>query len=372
MADFEFLIESAPHILGGWLEAFTANLEYQVALAVLIFITFGLWRPLLRRFWIKINGRRPGVQTHLPQEVKNHIKITRRCGKEACIWWAHAAFIYFTIAVSLGAYRQESNYYDFPSPTHTLLSALATGLFVWFATRALWECAPLWIEGKQKSWNKIQEVCRESGCGYYKGRDDWMGWAGWEIEDKALLRKRNAHLIEHIEYVESKKQRKKSDEELLQNRNKKAWKMLVGHQLEKSFWLSLMGKNLMKLRVPHIYQVGIQIHHRHYRYLDFALLDPKTGVPVLGIETDEEYHFSGSTPTKDLERELVIWESVKIPIYRIPGAYWLRGLAPGEPRLKENQKKFLDAALRERDRIIKEKRKRPWWQRLLHPLRRPP
>jgi len=144
--------------------------------------------------------------------------------------------------------------------------------------------------------------------------------------------------------------------------------MLVGHRLEKSFWLSLMGKNLMKLRVPHIYQVGIRIDHGHYRYLDFALLNPKTGEPVLGIETDEEYHFSGNVPKRDLERELVIWESVKIPIYRIPGAYWLRGLAPSDPRLKENQKKQLDATLRERDRIIKEKQKqvrRGWLTRLL-------
>jgi len=369
MADIELLVESARIVLDDCFKSLTANLGYQVALAVLIFITFGLWRPLLRRFWIKIGGHRPGVQTYLPQEVKNHIKTTRRCGKDACLWWAHVVFAYFTITSSLVGYQHGSNYYNFPAPSYAVLSALTIGIAVWFATRALWECAPLWIEGKQKTWNEIRERCQESGCGYYEGRDDWKGWAGWEIEDKTLLRKRNTYLIQHIEYAKSKKRRKKSDVELLRNRDKSTWEMLVGHQLEKSFWLSLMGNNLMKMRVPHIYQVGIQIHPGHYRYLDFALLDPKTGVPVLGIETDEEYHFSGNSPTKDLERELVIRETVNIPIYRIPGAYWLRDLTPGDPRLKENQKKFLDAALRERDRIIKKKRKRARWRWLTRLLR---
>jgi len=222
MADLASLLDSARLHLGDRLKIFTANPAYQVALAVLIFITFGVWRPLRRRFWIRIDGRRPGVQTYLPEEVKNYIKRTRQSGRDACLGWAHIVLVYFTIASSLNVYLRGSNYYDFPSPSQTLLSALATGLIVWFVTRALWECAPLWIEGKQKVWNEIREKCRDMGCGYYEGRDDWKGWAGWELEGKKLLRKRNAYLKQHIEYVESKKQRKNSDDDLLQNRDKKA------------------------------------------------------------------------------------------------------------------------------------------------------
>lgn len=211
------------------------------------------------------------------------------------------------------------------------------------------------------------------GCGYYEDCDDWKGWAGWELEDEGLLKQRNGYLKQHIAYVESKDRRSKKDEELLENRDKKVWAMLKEHSLEMSYWESLMGENLMEMRVPHIYQLGIQINHGHYRYLDFALLDPKTGEPVLGIETDEKHHFvedKKNTPLQDFKRESHILEAVGIPIYRIPGAYWLRGLAPNDPSLKENQQRLLRIALRERDRITKEKRKQTRRRWLPLPLRR--
>lgn len=375
MADFALPTDIAWLQLGDWLKVLTANIEYQIAFAVLAFITFGLWRPLYHRFWIRIGGRLPGVQTYLPIEVDNYIERTRQRGRDACLWWAYVVFAYFTIVSFLNVYQQGNNYYDFPFPSHTVLSALAVGIAIWFATRALWECAPRWIEGKRGYWNEIRERCREMGCGYYEDCDDWKGWAGWELEDEGLLKQRNGYLKQHIAYVESKDRRSKKDEELLENRDKKVWAMLKEHSLEMSYWESLMGENLMEMRVPHIYQLGIQINHGHYRYLDFALLDPKTGEPVLGIETDEKHHFvedKKNTPLQDFKRESHILEAVGIPIYRIPGAYWLRGLAPNDPSLKENQQRLLRIALRERDRITKEKRKQTRRRWLPLPLRRPP
>ena len=163
----------------------------------------------------------------------------------------------------------------------------------------------------------------------------------------------------------------------------------------------------MNCRIPHIYQYEIPIPGEYripasdgstnkHRYIDFALLDPKTGEPVIGIETDESSHFvgenlrenlknvlsrilgvsgenlekqlpiwlSGNQPKDDFEREMEILNASGIAIYRIPEAYWLRGFPPGgleyQNEIEKGQQWLLRIALHERDSVIethKEKRK---------------
>lgn len=399
MVDFTLLIDNTRLLWSDWLKAFTVNVEYQVALAVLVLPVFiRLW--LRRRFWIRIGGRRPCVQSHLPKELDTHIASVKnsikRWGNVAGFVWATSTFAIcesFAIALSLSVSQQGIVLRDSSTVAYTALFARVTAsyfaliatLAVWVTTLWLWMRAPLWIESKRNRWAELRKKCREMGCGYYDGREDWKGWAGWELEDEKLLNKRNVFLKQHIDYVESKERPTKKDMELLENRDMSAWEMLDGHSLEMSYWESLKDN-----RVPHIYQLGIQINHGNYRYLDFALLNPRTGEPVLGIETDEQRHFEENeenNPQDDFVRELHIMKAVGIPVYRIPGAYWLRGLPPKDIKhpewfhrtvgpknrkypeeVKESQQRLLDDALRERDRIIKEKRKqarRRWLPRFL-------
>ena len=380
MADLASLLDSARLLLGDWLKIFTANLEYLSLSAVLVLVFFAwLGPPLRRRFWIRIDGRYPSAQSYLPEEVNAYIDLVNRASNKAITFWTVFTVGIcesFAVVLSLGAFQQGIVLRDSSTATYTGFlaivpyTALVTAplaLAVRFFTCVIWEL----VEGKRNRWNEIREMCRETGCGYYKGRDDWKGWAGWALEDKVWLTKRNVFLKQHIEYVESKDERTEKDEELLAKRNKKSWKLLEENQLEMSFW-----EILVEDRVPHIYQLGIQIGHGHYRYLDFALLDPKTGEPVLGIETDESDHLLGTKPQEDFSRELNILNTIGIPIHRIPGAYWLRGLEPNDLKhpewfhkavgpnnmkypehVKENQQRLLNEALQRRDHVIRAKQK---------------
>jgi len=366
MADLASLLDSARLHLGDWVEVFTANLEYLSLSAVLVFPVFvtWLWLPLRRqfwsrRFWVRINCRRPNVQSYLPQEVDRYITSVvdsaKQSGKVASFIWAA-----ITVALSLGVFQQGVVFARFIDRSLHGLFALVAGAVVWVATRWLWMRAPLCIkeriEGERKRWIDLREM----------GYDGWKGWAVWEFEDAKLLNQRKPAL-------------RAGDETT-------AWEMLKS-PLEKSFW-----EILMERRVPHIYQLVIPTPEGpgDHRRLDFALLDPKTGEPVLGIETDEWRHFvdkdlqwnlkrhdfvgknrcekcnghngrcnfTKNAPDDDFKRELEIWNEVGIPIYRIPGAYWFRGLAPNDTKhpekIKENQQRILDVALRERDRVIRD------------------
>ena len=352
MADLASLLDSARLHLGDWVEVFTANLEYLLLSAVLVFPVFvtWLWLPLRRqfwsrRFWVRINCRHPSVQSYLPQEVDRYIASVvdsaKQSGKMASFIWAA-----ITVALSLGVFQQGVVFARFIDRSLHGLFALVAGAVVWVATRWLWMRSPVWIKGRiereRKRWIGLRE----------KGYTGWKGWAVWELEDEEMLKCRKPALA--IDDATT------------------AWEML--NELEMSFWDSLM-----KERVPHIYQLVIPTPkgNKDHRRLDFALLDPKTGEPVLGIETDEWHHlvdkdlkeqlcknclrrpfFVKNAPDEDFGRELEIWSEVGIPIYRIPGAYWFRGLAPNDmkrpEKIKENQQRILGVALRERDRVIRD------------------
>lgn len=383
MVDFKLLTDSVRLILGDWPKAFTANLEYLLFSAILVFPVFitWLWLPLRRqfwsfRFWVQINCRRPSIQSYLPKEVDSYITSVidsvNQSGKVASFIWATV-----TVALSLGVFQQGTVFAQFIDRRLHGLFALVAGVVVWLATRWLWMRAPLWIKRKIERERMCWIELRKNG---YDGR---KGWAVWELEDEKMLRCRKPALAI-------------SD-------NTTAWEMLEASELEKSFW-----NILMKRRVPHIYQLVILTPNgtKGHRRLDFALLDPKTGEPVLGIETDEWHHFvdkdlqgklcgkclrkpffEKNAPNEDFERELELWNEVGIPIHRIPSAYWFRGLAPNDmkhpDKIKGNQQHILGVALRERNRVIresivktkqkqirKEKRKETMLRWLTHLLRR--
>jgi len=120
----------------------------------------------------------------------------------------------------------------------------------------------------------------------------------------------------------------------------------------------------MSCRIPHIYQYeipipeGMRASDKKHRYIDFALRDPKTGEPVIGIETDESSHFVGDRPKDDFEREMEVLNASGIPIHRIPEAYWFGGFPPGgsleyQKKIEVRQLRLLCIALQERDRVTK-------------------
>lgn len=365
MAGFVSLLDSARLLLGDWLKILTANLEFWVVFAALFIIW--LWPPLHRRFWIRIKvhcpdarSRRPGVQSYLPDEVTEHIDSVKRLGVVWNAIWTAVTFAIcaiFAVVLSLSVFQQGIALRGLSTAAYTAFFAivavflpLAAGTFVCIATWWLWILAPLYIERERGRWIAL----RKKECVYFNGFDGWKGWAGWELEDEKLLKQRNPAL--------------RAGDDIT------AWDMLEASELEKSFW-----NILMKRRVPHIYQLVILTPNgtKDHRRLDFALLDPKTGEPVLGIETDEWHHFVDkdlqeklcgncrrnpifmkNAPDEDFGRELDIWNAVGIPIHRIPGAYWFRGLAPNDTKrpekIKKNQQRLLKAALRERDRVIRD------------------
>jgi len=395
MVEFELLIDISQTILGDWVNAFKANPDYLLLFTVLdlVFLTW-LGPPLRYRFWIRIDGRRSGVQSYLPEEVNVYIAFVNRLSDKAVTFWT-----VFTIAIcesfgvilSLNAFQQGIVLRDSPTAAYTAFfaivpyTALVTAplvLAVRFFTYVMWEL----VEGKRNRWIELRKdvLQKREGFFYHKGYNGGKEWAWWELEDKNLL-------------TERKGAPTTSDK-------RSAWKMLKDTPLEMSFWDILRER-----RVPHIYQLGIPTPDgvKNHRYLDFALLDPKSGVPVLGIEMDEWHHFVDwrlqrslerhdfmdkahqgvlrekckkcgnspclfmkNAPGDDYERESDIIYAADIPIHRIPEAYWSRGLDPDNQKLKENQKQMLDAALRERDRIIKEKRKQARWRWLTRLLRR--
>lgn len=342
MADFAILIDIARLTLSNWLKTFAASPSYQVASAVLAISAIITWLslPLLRRFRIRINDRRPGVQSYLPKEVTEYINSVKRSGNAATTFWAVVTFaIYegFAISLFIGVFMQGIVLRDSSAAAYTaffvfLIStffALVVAAVAWFSTYILWMWTPWYLDRKRDGWNSRRNMPNVLD-----------GWRGWEIEDKIKLETRVAFPSHQ--------------------KSPMCWGELNSRYIERSFWNALI-----ELRIPHIYQQWIQTPSN--RYIDFTLLNPETGEPVLGIETDEWHHFVDerlqgklcdecfckpffmkNAPSEDFARELEIMNvhipriADQLPIHRIPNAYWFRVFTPNDMKYLEEIKDRLE------------------------------
>lgn len=330
MADFTLLSDGARLYLTGIFAALATSPVY------LGFTAFLAWilPPLLHcrvRIKAEINGKlrklSPGIQTYLPKEVCEYLRQTNKCGRMARVVW-----VCITIAFIF-------------APNHNVPITLIVCAFMWFATGGLWNIPSRWIK-QNRCWWQLEDERRLAE------RKDGGGRPLWQL-------------------IQESKQGKRTENGKTNRVNHIEW----------HFW-----KVLMDCRIPHIYQLQIptpDARGNDNRYIDFAFLDPKTGEPVLGIETDECHHFAdeyllnrlcnrcrnlkslaGNQPNDDFDRELEILKESGIPIHRVPAAYWFRGLAPDDMKYPEdiakNQRRLLRIALEERDTVVgthKEKRK---------------
>lgn len=345
MANFALLGDDIQICLIGFFEAHTNSPIY-----LAWFVAFAAWilPPLLRcrvRIKAKINGKirklSPNIQVYLPKEVSEYLRRTRQCGDIARVVW-----VCISIAFTF-------------TPDHTALTAFIV-CAMWLATWVLWKIPCRWIE-QNRCW--------------------------WQLEDEDALAVR----ISRPAASQGENCKQLLDESKCGERIRDGKTQNVSH-LEWHFWCILM-----KCRIPHLYQLEVPIPEkyripasdgstREHRYIDFALLDPKTGEPVIGIETDESSHFvgenlrvhlknvlsnisgenfekglpmwlRGNKPKDDFEREKEILDASGIAIHRIPEAYWLRGFPPGDLKyqneIKESQRRMLQIALQERNRVIK-------------------
>lgn len=314
------------------------------------FAAFAAWvlPPLLRcrvRIKAKINGKfrklSPNIQTYLPKEIFDYLSRTRQYGDIARVAW-----VCTTIAFTF-------------TPTYTVLTVFIV-CAMWLATWMLWEIPSRWIE-QNRYW--------------------------WQLEDEDVLGGRLArHAASQGETCKQLLDESKDGKRVRGGKTQN-----VSH-LEWHFWSTLMN-----CRIPHIYQYEIPIPREcripasdgsinEYRYIDFALLNPKTGEPVIGIETDESSHFvgenlrenlktvlrnisdenlegrlpiwlKGNQPKDDFEKEKEILDASGIAIHRIPEAYWLKGFPPGDLKyqneIEKSQQRLLRIALQERDSVTK-------------------
>jgi len=352
MVDFTLLSDYVRLCLVGIFATLTASPAHLIGFAV--FLAWIL-PPLLHcrvRINAKINGKlrkhSPGIQTYLAKEVSEYLRQTEKCGRMARVVW-----VCITIAFIF-------------TPNHTVLPTIITLIacsVVWSATWGLWNIPSRWID-QNRRW--------------------------WQLEDEDMLADRPARpAASQGETCKQLLDESKHGERIRDGKTQK-----VSH-LEWHFW-----NILMDCRIPHIYQYEISIPCEYrirasdgslnkHRYIDFALLDPKTGEPVIGIETDESSHFvgenlrenlknvlsgildetdenlgnllpiwlKGNQPKDDFEREVEILNASGIVIHRIPEAYWFRGFSPGDLKyqneIKKGQQRLLRIALQERDRVIK-------------------